>query len=274
MSGLAAFITKRQQKQDFFVLVYSYHKPKVCLSKIIRTKIYNWRDYVTNYLNDIEKCVTISRIRKIKLSLVASGTSRHSPNKRQKMWHYHVHCMEKSQCDRWKLLKLRHSSHTYNYNATLLQKQPETPSSIARAIKKVQKWLRAQFAAEKKRLHKKIKTQTQSKTDDDNILGVSKRVVWELLAFPVLPSPAVMVQSCWEEQECRSTADRSTDRSALTEVSATSLSVYLTVLPQKWLLCFAPSLALVDLSLHSLSLCSLLPCLLPWKNSLSLSICL
>lgn len=126
----------------------------------------------------------------------------------------------------------------------------------------------------KKRLHKKIKTQTQSKRDDDNILGVSKRVVWELLAFPVLPSPAVMVQSCWAEQECRSTADRSTDRSALTEVSATSLSVYLTVLPQKWLLCFAPSLALVDLSLHSLSLCSLLPCLLPWKNSLSLSICL
>lgn len=164
MSGLAAFITKRQQKQDFLSLYTPTIKPKVCLSKIIRTKIYNRRDYVANYLNDIEKCVTISRIRKIKLSLVASGTSRHSPNKRQKMWHYHVHCMEKSQCDHWKLVQLRHSSHTYNYNATLLQKQPETPSSIARAIRKVQKWLRAQLAAEKKkRLHKKIKLKHRAK---------------------------------------------------------------------------------------------------------------
>lgn len=75
-------------------------------------------------------------------------TSRHSPNKRQKMWHYHVHCMAKLQCDRWKLLQLRHSSHTYNCNATLLQKQLETPSSI----RKVQKRLRAQFAAEKKKI--------------------------------------------------------------------------------------------------------------------------
>lgn len=41
MSGLAAFITKRQQKQDFFVLVYSYHKTEGVLIKNYTHKIYN-----------------------------------------------------------------------------------------------------------------------------------------------------------------------------------------------------------------------------------------
>lgn len=89
----------------------------------------------------------------------------------------------------------------------------------------------------------------------------------KLILFPVLPSPAVMVQSPSEVKPGRSAAAQLIALSLCrSTVYALCLSptVYLSVLQQKWLLCFAlrpPSLSSIYLS--TIPLLSPLPLTLP-----------